>query len=117
MSIDYDRLREQLHIATERDTSRAPCRVGNEDEDGFLDVRDADFNVVAWRMTRRDAELVAMLPDLARELLRLRRELTDLRDLMWTHAKYQRTDGYDTAADWTENHAYRLTRIIQGDTK
>lgn len=51
--------------------------------------------------------------DLAHELLRLRRELTDLRDLMWTHAKYQHSDGYDTAADWTRDHADRLNRIIE----
>ena len=55
--------------------------------------------------------------DLARELLRLRRELTDLRDLMHTHAVYQRADGYGTAANWTSDHAHRLNRIIQGDTE
>ena len=31
-------------------------------------------------------ELIAVAPDLARELLRLRRELTDLRDTMHAHA-------------------------------
>lgn len=55
--------------------------------------------------------------DLARELLRLRRELTDLRGLMRTHARYQRSDGYDTAADWTRDHADRLNRIIEGNQK
>ena len=55
--------------------------------------------------------------DLARELLRLRDELTDLRDLMHSHAVYQRADGYGTAANWTSDHAYRLTRILQGDTE
>lgn len=55
--------------------------------------------------------------DLARELLRLRRELTDLRDLMWTNAGHLRKDGHAIAADWTENHALKLARIMQGDTE
>ena len=55
--------------------------------------------------------------DLARELLRLRDELTDLRDLMWTHAGHLRKDRHTTAADWTENHAQRLGQIMQGDTE
>lgn len=54
---------------------------------------------------------------MARELLRLRRELSDLRDLMFTHVGYLREDGHDAAAYGAEGHAYRLTRIIQGDTE
>lgn len=117
MSIDYDRLREQLHTTTGQENSRAPWQVGNQDADGYFDVRDADYNPVAWRMTRKEAELVALAPDMARELLRLRRELTDLRDLMWTNAGHLRKDGHAIAADWTENHALRLARIMQGDTE
>ena len=62
-------------------------------------------------------ELIALAPVMARELLRLRRELTDLRDLMSKHASYQRADGYGTAANWTRDHANRLARIMQGDTE
>ena len=62
-------------------------------------------------------ELIALAPDLARELLRLRRELTDLRNLMWTNAGHLRKDGHAIAADWTENHALRLAQIMQGDTE
>ena len=62
-------------------------------------------------------ELIALAPDIARELLRLRRELIDLRDLMFTHAGYLRKDGHGVAADHAENHAHRLSRIIQGDTE
>ena len=61
--------------------------------------------------------LAALTPDMARELLRLRRELTDLRDLMFTHAGYLRKDGHGVAVHWAEGHAHRLTRIIQGDTE
>lgn len=62
-------------------------------------------------------ELEFQAPALARELLRLRRELTDLRDLMYTNAGYLRKDWLDIAADHAENYAYRLTRIMQGDTE
>lgn len=62
-------------------------------------------------------ELIALAPDLARELLRLRRELTDLRDLMYTHAGYLRKDGHGVAANWTSDHAHRLARILEGDTE
>lgn len=55
--------------------------------------------------------------DLARELLRLRDELTDLRDLMHTSAGYLHRDGQRTAGDYAHNHAHRLTRILEGDTE
>ena len=64
---------------------------------------------------RSDFELMALAPDMARELLRLRRELTDLRDLMWQHSVYLKADGLRTAGDWTEGHADRLARILEGD--
>lgn len=51
--------------------------------------------------------------DLARELVRLRDELTDLRDTMYAHVDLLRGESRTVAADY----AYRLTRIIQGDTK
>lgn len=62
-------------------------------------------------------ELIALAPDLARELLRLRRELTDLRDLMRTNAGYLHRYGHLTAGDYAHNHAHRLTRILEGDTE
>ena len=54
---------------------------------------------------------------MARELLRLRRELTDLRDLMHTNAGYLRKDGHDIAANWNHTHVLCLNRIIQGDNQ
>lgn len=51
--------------------------------------------------------------DLARELLRLRDELTDLRDTMHAHAELLRGESRLVAADY----AHRATRIIQGDTE
>ena len=54
---------------------------------------------------------------MARELLRLRRELADLRDLMYTHTGYLHRDGQRVAGYYANNHALRLNRIIQGDTQ
>lgn len=53
--------------------------------------------------------------DLARELLRLRDELTDLRDTMYSHAELICVKNRLVAADYVHNHADRLTRIIRGD--
>ena len=54
---------------------------------------------------------------MARELLRLRRELADLRDLMYTHTGYLHRDGQRVAGYYANNHALRLNRIIQGDNQ
>lgn len=126
MSIDYDQLRELADTATP-----GPWEVKAEETSTCGDLIEG---LAAWveadnervfgcgMEIEEDEELTnlalaALAPDLARELLSLRRELTDLRDLMHTHAGYLRKDGHGIAADHAENHAYRLTRIIQGDTE
>lgn len=63
------------------------------------------------------ADLAALAPDMARELLRLRRELTELRVLMQTHAQYLAQDGLRTAAEYAYDHALRLTRVLDGGTE
>lgn len=126
MSIDYDRLRELRDEATP-----GPWEVKVEETstcgdliEGLAAWVEADNELVFGRgmEIEEDEELTnlalaALAPDMARELLRLRRELTDLRDLMFTHAGYLRRDMFHTAADWTEDHALRLGRIMQGDTE
>lgn len=126
MSIDYDRLRELLDKAPP-----GPWEVKVEETSTCGDLIEG---LAAWveadnervfgcgMEIEEDEELTnlafaALAPDMARELLRLRRELTDLRDLMFTHAGYLRKDRHTTAADWTENHAQRLAQIMQGDTE
>lgn len=126
MSIDYDRLRELLDKAPP-----GPWEVKVEETSTCGDLIEG---LAAWveadnervfgcgMEIEEDEELTnlafaALAPDMARELLRLRRELTDLRDLMYTHAGHHRKDWNVVAASWTESHAYRLTRIIQGDTE
>ena len=126
MSIDYDRLRELA------DTARpGPWEVKAEETstcgdliEGLAAWVEADNELVYGRGMEIEADeeltnlaLAALAPVMARELLRLRRELTDLRDLMSKHASYQRADGYGTAANWTRDHANRLARIMQGDTE
>ena len=55
--------------------------------------------------------------DLARELLRLHRELVDLCALMVIHADSLHLDGHHYAAKHIFNHTNRLTRIIEGGTE
>ena len=126
MTIDYDRLRELA------DTARpGPWEVKAEETS---DCGDLIEGLAAWveadnervfgcgMEIEEDKELTnlalaALAPDMAAELLRLRRELTNLRDLIWIHAGHQRAEGYSTPADWAEYYANRLHRIVQGDTK
>ena len=91
MSIDYDRLRELLEQWQHGDEVR-------------------DQLEAQWEM-----ELAA--PDMARELLRLRDELTDLRGTMYSHADLICVKNRLVAADYVHNHAHRLTRILNGDTE
>lgn len=114
MRVDYDRLRELLEKH-----SPAPWTAIDKNDDGKPRpdtsrlMRDADGEYLGI-MHHPDAELAALAPDMARELLRLRRELTDLRDLMQTNAGYLRKNGHDIAANWNHTHAHRLDRIIEG---
>lgn len=114
MSIDYALLREQLHETTGKAYSRAPWQVGNEDRDGYLDVRDADHNVVAWRMTRPEAELIALAPDMARELLALRDGVKQVADDLGEKAEYAPNIPAQTAYVEAEQ---RLNRLLEGDTE
>ena len=62
-----------------------------------------------------DFKLMALAPDMARELLRLQRELRELRALMRTNAGSLKADGLSTAGDYSRNYADTLTRILVGD--
>lgn len=126
MTIDYDRLWELRDEATP-----GPWEVQAEETstcgdliEGLAAWVEADNGFVFGRgmEIEEDEELTnlalaALAPDMARELSRLRRELTDLRDLMWTNAGHLRKGGHAIAADWTENHALRLAQIMQRDTE
>lgn len=131
MSIDYDRLRELRDECTtgqwqSHDYEPDPyCYPGAT---RFVIAADWDKVEIAeghagpstksseYARKASDFALMALAPDMARELIRLRDELTDLRDLMHTHAGFLHRDGQRTAADYAHNHAHHLTRILQGDT-
>lgn len=122
MSIDYDRLRELADKA-----SPGPWTVETDEDWGETIIANEAGHAMSWgeqvcfKMEagnkNADPHLVALAPDMARELLRLRRELTDLRNLMHTNAGHLRKDGDAIAADWAENHALLLARILEGDTE
>ena len=121
MSFDYDRLRELADKASPGPWVRHP------EQPRALCNLDTKFLVHHEMVTNRgmepsaedvaNTELIALAPDMARELLRLRRELADLRDLMYTHTGYLHRDGQRVAGYYANNHALRLNRIIQGDTE
>lgn len=120
MSIDYDRLRELVGEHTPGPWEQATRgQIGNRELRAIVALVGGDESgeQIGDCNLEADRELIALAPDMARELLRLRRELTDLRDLMFTHAGHLRKDGHGVAAYGAEGHAYRLARIIQGDTE
>lgn len=90
MSFDYDRMRDA---------------VKNLDAPEEVLTADAQYDLDGYAKST------------TRELLRLRRELTVLRDLMWTHKGYLCYYGYDTAANWIQRHAILPIRIIEGDNE
>lgn len=126
MSIDYDRLRELIDKVPP-----GPWEVKVEETstcgdliEGLAAWVEADSERVfgGGMEIEEDEELTnlalaALAPDMARELLRLHRELTDLRDPMLAHEGYLRRVGQNVAANYVHKHERRLTQIIQGDTE
>lgn len=135
MSVDYDRLRELADECTtgqwqSHDYEPDPyCYPGAT---RFVIAADWDRVEIAegqagpstkspeYARKASDFALMALAPDMARELLRLRRELTDLRD------EYARiatvcncTDDPlgKTQAGTLQSASIRLTRILEGDTE
>lgn len=90
MSFDYDRLQDT---------------VNNLDAPEYALAADAQ------------GELHYQAEDMAHELLRLRRELTELRDRMYTDAGNLNRNLQRTAGAYALDYGHRLTRIIQGDTE
>lgn len=121
MTIDYDRLRELADEHTPGPWVRHP------DQPRALCNLDTKFLVHHEMVTNRgmepsaedvaNTELIALAPDMARELLRLHRELVDLCALMVSHADSLHLDGHHYAAKHIFNHTNRFTRILEGDTE
>lgn len=87
MSIDYDQLREWL--------------------DTIDQANPLPGDTIEFTYPGSTVEIV-------RELLRLRRELTDVRNLMKTHAWYLGRDGLRAASEYIDDYANRLTRVLEG---
>lgn len=121
MTIDYDRLRELAGKA-----GPGPWTVEINDWDEVIVANDSG-HAMSWGEQVRfemkggnrnvEPHLIALAPDMARELLRLRRELTDLRARMLAHEGYLRRVGQNVAANYVRKHERRLAQIIQGDTE
>ena len=123
MSFDYDRLRELADEHTPGPWEQATRgQIGNHELRMIVALVGGDESgeQIGDSNLEADRELIALAPDMARELLRLRRELTDLRD------EYARiatvcncTDDPvgKTQAGTLQSASMRLARIIEGDTE
>lgn len=111
MSIDYDRLRELVDEATPgpwRADDVARCECCTHVEAPAASVCTADM---------ADAPLIALAPDMARELLRLRDGLEVIRDRCATLAKSAKNAGIRPLAREMDTNAKALTGLLNGDTE
>ena len=112
MSIDYDRLRELSEYA-----SPGPWRT---DEHPYMDgqsVYNADGTRIAQHLSGNNAELVALAPDMARELLRLRDGLDDLLSVMAHEGECLHKDYYPLTRKYLATYADKLALLLEGDTE
>lgn len=75
MTIDYDRLRALRDEATP-----GPWLCEKEENEYEVYVGTADFGVITEAVNETDGHLIALAPDMARELLALRDEIERTRD-------------------------------------
>ena len=120
MSIDYDRLQKILERATP-----GPWTV---EDDGYdIIVGDEEGHSLGWGDQVRfkfeagdqthDPALVALAPDLARELLRLRDGVEQLREmcLLVRDASLHENPASEGAANAFDTCAKQLTELLEGD--
>lgn len=124
MSIDYDRLRE---LAEKH--SPAPWTTVDTYDDGKPRpdtsrlMRDARGEYIGV-MHHPDAELAALAPELAREVLELNNELWRLRDeaghlsaLLRREMQQEVADGNNHTASTINAIQWRLEHLLNGDTE
>lgn len=122
MSIDYNRLRELRDGATpgpwtvgiDEDwnevtiaNERGRYRIGGDQVRFEMEAGNFEF----------DPHLVALAPDLARELLRLRDGVEFVRDELQEGAEMLKEDGQRGYAAYVRSHAHTLTDLLEGDTE
>ena len=117
MSTDYDRLRELLETH-----SPAPwAAIGKYDDgkprpDTSRLMRGADGEYLGI-MHQPDAELAALAPELARELLRQRDGVEVIRDRCANLARSARAAGMHTLANEMYATVKALAELLEGDTE
>lgn len=115
MSIDYDRLRALAEYSTP-----GPWRT---DEHPYMDgqsVYEAEGFEVAQHLSGFNAELVALAPDLARELLRLRDGVQYIRgtcDLAYFFSTLLDTPEHKAVGANLKEVRNLLDRLLEGDTE
>lgn len=121
MSIDYDRLRELVDAATpgpwERhpDQPRALCNLNTNFLVHHEMVKNRGMEPSAEDVA--NTELIALAPDMARELVRLRDGVEVMRDRCATLAKSGEAAGIHTLAREMDINAKALTGLLNGDTE
>ena len=118
MSIDYDRLRELVDAATpgpwvrHPDQPRALCNLDTKFLVHHEMVKNRGMEPSAEDVA--NTELIALAPDMARELLRLRDGVKQVADNLGENAEYApnipRQEAYLEAEQ-------RLTNLLSGDTE
>lgn len=115
MNIDYNRLRALLDEATP-----GPWRA---DKHPYIDgqsVYEAEGLEVAQHLSGYNAELVALAPDLARELIRLHDGIEVIRDRCATLAESAQTTNISLLANLgyeMDINAKAITGLLNGDTE
>ena len=114
MSIDYDRLRELADYSTP-----GPWRTDEHQYMYGQSVYEQGGLKVAQRLSGYNAELVALAPDMARELLRLHDEVEKLREmcLLERDAAFQETPMRAGEVEAFNICADQLTDLLNGDTE
>lgn len=111
MSIDYDQLRELVDAATPGpwradDESLCECCTDVTAPAAFVCTADME-----------NAPLIALAPDMARELLRLRDGVEVMRDRCAALTKSAQNAGIRTLAREMDTNAKALTGLLNGDTE
>ena len=109
MSIDYDRLRK---LADEHTPGPWQCDVFEDGPEVYVET--ADHSIVADTTDAADGRLIALAPDMARELLALRDGVKQVADDLGANAEYAPNIPAQTA--YTEAERL-LTDLLEGHTE
>lgn len=127
MTIDYDRLRELVD-----ETPPGPWEVEEFEEqyagcppvtkfylgsDDMQNIAVAEATERYYDQTRANFDLIALAPDMARELLRLHGGIEVIRDYCAGNARSARAAGMHTLANEMYATVKALAELLEGDTE